>query len=41
MVFASHAFLAFLVIVLAIYWMVGRDNERLGKPVPIIASFVF
>ncbi len=41
MVFASHSFLAFLVIVLAIYWIVGRSDERLGKPVLIVASFVF
>jgi len=41
MVFASHSFLAFLVIVLASYWLVGRHDERLGKPLLIVASFVF
>lgn len=41
MVFASHSFLAFLVIVVTIYWLVGRRDERLGKPILIIASFVF
>ena len=41
MVFASHTFLAFLVIVLAAYWLAGRRDARLGKPVLIIASFVF
>jgi alginate O-acetyltransferase complex protein AlgI len=41
MVFASHSFLAFLAIVLAVYWLVGRRDERLGKPVLIVASFVF
>jgi D-alanyl-lipoteichoic acid acyltransferase DltB (MBOAT superfamily) len=41
MVFASHSFLAFLTIVLAAYWLVGRSDERLGKPLLIVASFVF
>ncbi len=41
MVFASHSFLAFLLIVLTIYWLVGRRDERLGKPILIAASFVF
>ena len=41
MVFASHSFLAFLAIVLTVYWLVGRRDERLGKPILIIASFVF
>ncbi len=41
MVFASHSFLAFLAIVLAAYWLVGRSDERLGKPLLIVASFVF
>ena len=41
MVFASHSFLAFLMVVLTIYWLVGRRDERLGKPILIIASFVF
>lgn len=31
MVFASHTFLA---IVLATYWLVGRRDQRLGKPLP-------
>jgi alginate O-acetyltransferase complex protein AlgI len=41
MVFASHSFLAFLAIVLAVYWFVGRRHESLGKPILIVASFVF
>ena len=41
MVFASHAFLAFLLILLLAYWFAGRHNERLGKPLLIAASFVF
>jgi len=41
MVFASHSFLGFLLIVLVIYWLVGRNDERLGKPILIIASCVF
>ena len=41
MVFASHSFLAFLVIVLLIYWLVGRHHQGLGKPLLIVASFVF
>ncbi len=41
MVFASHTFLAFLAIVLLVYWLVGRSDERLGKPLLIAASFVF
>ena len=41
MVFASHTFLAFLAVVLATYWLVGRRDERLGKPLLILASFVF
>lgn len=41
MVFASHSFLAFLAIVLGIYWVVGRRDPRLGKPLLIVASFVF
>ena len=41
MVFASHSFLAFLAIVLLLYWQLGRHNERLGKGLLIVASFVF
>jgi alginate O-acetyltransferase complex protein AlgI len=41
MVFASHTFLAFLAIVLATYWLIGRRDERLGKPLLIVASFIF
>ena len=41
MVFASHSFLAFLAIVVLGYWLVGRSDERLGKPLLIVASFVF
>ena len=41
MVFASHSFLAFLSILLTLYWLVGRSSERLGKPLLIVASFVF
>ena len=41
MVFASHSFLAFLLILLLGYWLVGRHDERLGKPLLIVASFVF
>ena len=41
MVFASHSFLAFLVLVLLAYWLVGRRDERLGKPLLIVASFIF
>ncbi len=41
MVFASHSFLLFLAIVLAAYWFVGRRDESLGKPLLILASFVF
>ena len=41
MVFASHSFLAFLAIVLSAYWFVGRRYEGLGKPLLIVASFVF
>jgi D-alanyl-lipoteichoic acid acyltransferase DltB (MBOAT superfamily) len=41
MVFASHSFLAFLAIVVLAYWVVGRGNQRLGKPLLIVASFVF
>jgi D-alanyl-lipoteichoic acid acyltransferase DltB (MBOAT superfamily) len=41
MVFASHSFLAFLAIVLLAYWLIGRSDERLGKPLLIAASFVF
>jgi alginate O-acetyltransferase complex protein AlgI len=41
MVFASHSFLAFLLILLLAYWAFGRVDERLGKPLLIFASFVF
>ena len=41
MVFASHSFLAFLALVLLAYWIVGRSDERLGKPLLIVASFIF
>ncbi|MDH3537451.1 MAG: MBOAT family protein, partial [Gammaproteobacteria bacterium] len=38
---ASHSFLAFLAITLIAYWLVGRSDERLGKPLLIVASFIF
>jgi len=41
MVFASHSFLAFLLILLLAYWALGRHDERWGKPLLIVASFVF
>ncbi len=41
MVFASHSFLAFLLILLLIYWIGSRHDERLGKPILILASLVF
>jgi len=41
MVFASHSFLGFLLILLLAYWGAGRFDERLGKPLLIAASFVF
>ena len=41
MVFASHSFLAFLLILLLAYWAFARLDERLGKPILILASFVF
>ena len=41
MVFASHSFLAFLLILLAVYWLAARHHERRGKPILIVASFVF
>ena len=41
MVFASHSFLAFLLILLLAYWFAGRHDERWGKPLLILASFVF
>jgi D-alanyl-lipoteichoic acid acyltransferase DltB (MBOAT superfamily) len=41
MVFASHSFLAFLLILLIAYWAFGRLDERWGKPLLIVASFVF
>jgi D-alanyl-lipoteichoic acid acyltransferase DltB (MBOAT superfamily) len=41
MVFASHSFLAFLLILLAVYWLAGRHHERWGKPILILASFIF
>ena len=41
MVFASHSFLAFLLILLLAYWLAGRHDERWGKAILIAASFVF
>jgi len=41
MVFASHTFLAFLLILLLAYWAFARLDERLGKPLLIFASFIF
>ncbi|HUV20148.1 MAG TPA: MBOAT family O-acyltransferase [Gammaproteobacteria bacterium] len=41
MVFASHSFLAFLLILLLAYWLAGRHDERWGKAILITASFVF
>jgi D-alanyl-lipoteichoic acid acyltransferase DltB (MBOAT superfamily) len=41
MVFASHSFLAFLLILLAVYWLAARHHERWGKPILIVASFIF
>jgi alginate O-acetyltransferase complex protein AlgI len=41
MVFASHAFLVFLLIVLAVYSLATRRNERAGQPLLIAASLVF
>jgi len=41
MVFASHSFLAFLLILLVAYWLAGRHDERWGKPLLIAASFIF
>jgi D-alanyl-lipoteichoic acid acyltransferase DltB (MBOAT superfamily) len=41
MVFASHSFLGFLLVLLLAYWFAGRHDERLGKPLLILASFVF
>jgi len=41
MVFASHSFLGFLLILLLAYWLAGRHNERWGKAILIAASFVF
>jgi alginate O-acetyltransferase complex protein AlgI len=41
MVFASHSFLAFLLILILAYWAFARLDERLGKPMLILASFVF
>ena len=41
MVFASHSFLAFLLVLLLAYWLAGRHDERWGKAILITASFVF
>ena len=41
MVFASQAFLAFLAIVLAVYWLLGQGHERAGKAWLIAASLFF
>lgn len=41
MVFASHPFLVFLTLLLLAYWLAGRYDASLGKPLLILASFVF
>jgi alginate O-acetyltransferase complex protein AlgI len=41
MVFASHSFLGFLLVLLLAYWFAGRFDERWGKPLLIAASFIF
>jgi len=41
MVFASQAFLAFLAIVLGVYWLLGRWSARAGKAWIIVASLFF
>ncbi len=41
MVFASQAFLAFLVVVLGVYWALGRTHPLSGKAWLIIASLFF
>ena len=41
MVFASQAFLAFLAIVLGVYWLLGQGHERAGKAWLITASLFF
>ncbi len=41
MVFASQAFLAFLVVVLGVYWLLGRTRPWAGKAWLIIASLFF
>jgi len=41
MVFASQAFLAFLAVVLGVYWLLGQRHERAGKAWLIAASLFF
>jgi len=41
MVFASQAFLAFLAVVLGVYWLLGLRHERAGKAWIIVASLFF
>jgi D-alanyl-lipoteichoic acid acyltransferase DltB (MBOAT superfamily) len=41
MVFASQAFLAFLSVVLGVYWLLGLRHERAGKAWIIAASLFF
>ncbi len=41
MVFASQAFLAFLSVVLGVYWLLGKRHERAGKAWLIAASLFF
>lgn len=41
MVFASQAFLAFLAVVLFVYWLLGRHSGRAGKYWVIAASLFF
>ena len=41
MVFASQAFLAFLAVVLGVYWLLGLRHERIGKAWIIVASLFF
>ncbi|MGB5133235.1 MAG: hypothetical protein WBO00_11495, partial [Steroidobacteraceae bacterium] len=41
MVFASQAFLAFLAVVVGVYWLLGLRHERAGKAWLIAASLFF
>ena len=41
MVFASQAFLLFLLVVLAVYWLIGKFSKGAGKAWLIAASFFF